>query len=58
MIYLVYPFSKVLDDFTRNVLGPNFKHGTGGVQREHLAKYLPKSQDELPSRKMSVSSKI
>nr|CAH0100913.1 unnamed protein product [Daphnia galeata] len=45
----------LLDDFTRSVLGTNNKYNAGNVSREHLVKYLPASQDELPVRRMSDS---
>lgn len=44
----------MLEDFTRNV-GASSKFISGSLGREHLFKYLPASQTELPIRRMSVS---
>ena len=52
---IIYLFHiPVLDDFTRNV-GASSKFISGSLGREHLFKYLPSSQAELPPRRMSVS---
>ncbi|XP_046645091.1 acyl-coenzyme A thioesterase 9, mitochondrial-like [Daphnia pulicaria] len=45
----------LLDDFTRSVLGTNSKYCAGSISREHLVKYLPATQEELPVRRMSDS---
>ncbi|XP_032787008.1 acyl-coenzyme A thioesterase 9, mitochondrial isoform X1 [Daphnia magna] len=45
----------LLEDFTRSVLGPENRHGSNNMGREHLYKYLPATQAELPVRKMSDS---
>lgn len=46
--------SDLLEDFTRNV-GASSKFISGSLGREHLFKYLPASQTELPIRRMSDS---
>ena len=45
----------MLEDFTKSVLGPNNRYRTGSIEREHLFKYLPTSQAELPPRRMQAS---
>ena len=47
----------MLEDFTRNV-GASSKFISGSLGREHLFKYLPASQTELPIRRMSVNALV